>query len=813
LGSLLISGPPASGKSRAALDRFLADPNSTFLTPTATMAEHVRNELARAGIPIRPNRIQTLAKFLEPFTPFAEASDSLVHLLIARFGPPSEFRSYHRSLAALFAVGRVPDPPSSIADTAQTLDDQLAQRGVALREKRLRTAQPIAKGPIILDGFFTLSQAELEFIEKLSEQTPVTVTLPDWPGSNSAREHLLSKGFLEQHLADPLRHPTRTVIAALSLEQEVEQIAKAILDHNAKGREFREMGVLLRVRDPYAGALESTFARLGIPARFHFTDPLSAHPAIQYLTGLIRALLTGWDHADLATLLRMPISGQGATPEGDRQDFEMREYLPSSGAGSRPALREIDEWKQDRLTPRDWSARLKTLRAQIPTPEITDQVTGDQLNILRSTAAALNTFDTTLDTVSQALNDEPITLQKFWPNIETAVSIEKLRIPDRRRNVVNVLDIYEARQWELPIAFVCGLNERHFPQYHREDPLLPDPARLVARQQEEHFLFDLATTRATEQTILSYARFNDKGDPQLRSFFLPEEGTPSPTARIIPSAVGRVPDPSIPNLQIHHTKLSPTSIESFLQCPFQFFARKTLKLRKRPDRPRERLNALLQGSILHQALAEGDLDRVFEEECRNHNIPPAYWREAVRLELQRHFEAFHADTTWPLNWPRKTEQTFEIPLTPALSIRGRIDRLDIGPNNEAIVIDYKYSAAAKIRERIEGDPMQAGLYLSAADRVFKHKPVGMFYCGLRQSVSWEGWHTQIPGVTVGEFRTDAALRELITIAEQKAIEVHESITAGNIEVRPTDRTKCRYCDYNNICRVESISRAKHEIPS
>ena len=776
------------------------------------MAEHLRNELARSNISIRPHRILTLAKFIEPFTALAEPPESLLYLLIANLNP--KFPSYHRALSAL--VNQAPDLP----EISEKIGAQLALRGMALRETRLHAAEPIATGPIILDGFFTLSPAELSILEELARQTQVTVTLPDWPGAHAASARLLASGFTEQHLTATLRHPRRAIQAALSLEQEVEHIAATILERVAAGRQFREMGVILRVRDPYAPALETSFDRFGIPARFHFTDALSAHPAIQYLTGLIRSLLSGWDHADLLTLLRMPVSGIGATQEGDRLDFAIRETLPShtlesldqislkcgaANFGGSGPFRPLLELTQNRLTPTDWSTPLKTLRNLIPPPEIPDQITHVQLQILRSTAAALTAFEKALDTTALALNtNSPITLAQFWPSVESALSIEKLRVPDHRRNVVNVLDVYEARQWELPIAFVCGLNERHFPQYHRDNPLLPDPFHTRERQQEEHFLFDLATSRATEETILSYARFNDKGDPQLRSFFLAEPGEQIQT-RILPKPkvhpARQFPDQSPPTLRT----LSPTSIESFLQCPFQFFAQKTLRLRTPPEKPRDRLNALVQGSILHRALAEDSLDQVFEEECYKNNIPRTYRTEAVRLELLRHFEAFQADRTWPLNWPRQTEQQFEIALTPELSIRGRIDRLDRGPNNEAIVIDYKYSAAAKIRERIDGDPVQGGLYLSAVERFFNLHPAGMFYCGLRQSVTWEGWHTTIPGLALGEAR--ATLQELIETAERQAIEVSESIASGAKEVRPKDRAKCRYCDFKSICRVESISRA------
>ena len=114
---------------------------------------------------------------------------------------------------------------------------------------------------------------------------------------------------------------------------------------------------------------------------------------------------------------------------------------------------------------------------------------------------------------------------------------------------------------------------------------------------------------------------------------------------------------------------------------------------------------MLQGIILHRAIAEGGLDRIFEHECKEHNIPATYRKEAVRLELLRHFEAFQADTQWPLKWRGVAEKEFEIALTPELTIRGRIDRLLSGPSKEAIVIDYKYSTVATLRgTRINARP-------------------------------------------------------------------------------------------------------------
>jgi ATP-dependent helicase/DNAse subunit B len=792
------------------------------------MAEHIRNELARSSHAIRPNRILTLAKFLEPFAELKEAPASLVRLLVAQLCP-GEFPGYHRALASLIQEKSASDLPPALARISEEVDHRLTAVGRALRQKRLSNTTPTAAKSIIIDGFFTFGESELELLEKLAKRTHLTVTLPDWSGSEAARERLLAAGFEEKKRTHPLRQPAKTVLAALSIHQEVEQIALQILQHTAKGRPLREIGILLRVRNPYAEALETAFARFGIPARFHFTDPVSAHPAIQYISGLIRASFSGWDHEQILPFLRMPVSGLGATAAGDRLDFQMRQTIPAVGlraldrflpTGPQLALFQEAEsvhsgplepllnLPRNRMFPSEWAQTLKSLKSLIPNPAVTDRVDHTQLQIWRSTAAALAAFDEALDTTAEALANQRLTLAQFWPHAETALSVDQLRVPDRRRDVVNVLDVYEARQWELPIVFVCGLTERHFPQHHRENPLFPDPRQTQARQEEEKFLFELATTRATEETILSYPRFNDKGEAQLRSFFLTGEGKPVPGTRILPKRTVSASKPilgSAPELKILHATLSSSAIEAFQQCPFQFFATKTLRLRSRPEKPRDRLNVLLQGTILHRALAEGSLGHAFDAECDRHNVPRTYRTEAVRLELQRHYEAFLADTTLPFSWPRQTELQFEFSLTPELAIRGRIDRLDLGPDNQAIVIDYKYSAPARVKERLD-NPIQGGLYLLAAERQFGFAPAGMLYCGLRQSVAWEGWQT-IQALKPTEFTSRSFLRELMDQAEQQAIDTYQAVVGGNRQVRPVDRKKCRFCDAKDICRVDAAAQS------
>src|SRR5437867_10811436 len=116
---LLLSGPPGSGRTSQALMEFreALRQNASdirLLTPTATMAEHLRHQLAREGFVLRPNLILTLSQFLAPFAEdLPQISPPALYLLVervaARISPPP--------------FARVPGAPGFSAALAQAIEE------------------------------------------------------------------------------------------------------------------------------------------------------------------------------------------------------------------------------------------------------------------------------------------------------------------------------------------------------------------------------------------------------------------------------------------------------------------------------------------------------------------------------------------------------------------------------------------------------------------------------------------------------------------------------------------------------------------
>ena len=137
-----------------------------------------------------------------------------------------------------------------------------------------------------------------------------------------------------------------------------------------------------------------------------------------------------------------------------------------------------------------------------------------------------------------------------------------------------------------------------------------------------------------------------------------------------------------------HRVMRVTAVESYAQCPFQFFGRHTLKLEEPPKRPEDRLDARVQGNIVHQVVAEWQrapqpivplFERVFAEICRQEDVAPGYRTESLRVRMRADLERFAGGPGQPAGPGTRIEEPFQFALAESLEIRGRIDRMDCRP--------------------------------------------------------------------------------------------------------------------------------------
>lgn len=872
----LLTGPPRSGKTAFCLGRIrqlLRSPHMGWrlILPTATLAEHLRNQLAREGFAFPPSRVTTLSKFIEGVSPPTQTcvSEAILELLIdevlkdppAAYARVAGFKGFRRALAGAVSefasaggtLEHLSPRSAAFAAILAGVRSAMSVRGLVFRSSQILQAatalQPI-DGPVFVVGFYSFTTPELVFLEALAAKSDLTVTISEWPGVAPSLNAL--RRFARETTEFEARpHATdRTLVTAPSTQGEVDEIACRILDEHRAGRPWRDIAVITRSEQPYVPALESAFRRFRIPARFHFANTLEAHPAVRYLAAIIDASFKSWDLTETLRALRLPGS---PLEHADQFDFHVRELLPGSGLDVLKSaapdgieyfdrLHQLDEWSSQHLAPAEWAAKFAGLTSLCHTPQPTDRIAQDRAALERSYAAALAAWKIACTETAEAFDTQTVSGLDFWRALETILSATSLRVPDHRRDVVNVIDAFEARQWQVPVVFVCGLVEKQFPKYQGEDPILSDELRRelqraglplrtsVERGADEQFLFDVSAGCAGEKLILSYPVLNARADENLPSFLL-ERAKPYATAQsraLRPLAErSRAEEPdsriAIEELQValkkRHATISATAIESYLQCPFSFFAQQTLKLSEPPSEPWDRLNPLVQGNIIHGVLeriarenvrdtrkVREVLDSVFAEQCAKAKVPPGYRTEAIRLELLQNIECFVADLRLTCSVQTLTEQSVRITIDEQTAVTGRIDRIEIDDQGRATVIDYKYKSKASLqRTRLghdKGTHVQGGLYLLGLPQLGPYTPAGMVYCGMKREVTFGGWVLKPLYMDLRQSCSEDELSGVMQRARELTAQAVYDLRGGRIAPKPADEARCEWCSFQNACRVE-----------
>ena len=791
--------------------------------PSATLADHLRNQLAREGLVLRRSTVSTLAAYLEEFPVTAAvepaAFERILDDLLAASCPvdyepvrqtPGFLRQLGATLESLSLAGVAPgqlDGPLAVIYSRALR--ALESKQLALRGQRLRQAAAIARAgemrlpTLLLDGFFSFAAAEIEFLEALAGRTSVTVTQVD------------------DSFGDAHRRPEISTWNAADRSQEILVIANRILELARIGVPLRRIGVLLRNPAQYAPLLDSVFSRLGVPSRSYLGQPLIEHPVAGFYRDFLAAVDAEWDYGKLLQAMRWGYTGMGGDPSGDELERQLREAMPGSGLDPflplRPILNDFADWPWRNFSPIEAAQELRKIR-RLFTPPVA--LPDDLESAWRwgQRASAIDGIEQVFDkTASELAPDLALRLPEFWRAALQRQRDATLRERDSRRDVVHIMDLFEGRQWDLDYVFAPGMTEGEFPKRFTPDPLLSENAKrnlgmktIEQRQTEERLLFELLLTRAHRQVVLTHPRTNDKGDPLSASPFLTVKSKAAERCR-----VATPPNRTVPvtgQLSTGYRAARPWSaseFETYLACPWKHFARYGLKLEGLPSLPAERLDILCLGNIAHRVIRVWTLDTTLNIEtiaereinrvCLDLRIPDGYHLERERINLCRNLRLYAQNAPpVPPGWQVFAEEQFTTTLDDGIEVRGQIDRYDLSPTGEVQAYDYKYSKAEKATEK---NPIQSALYAIVLGQATRPQHVSRFtFVGLRDAarlVPLEG----------------ATLEAAIDIARREMVRVRDDVHAGIVPVRPTVAANCQYCDYHDACRIRAaveVEQADYE---
>jgi ATP-dependent helicase/DNAse subunit B len=879
----LVRGAPGSGKTGQVFREFkealrLGATDLRIVVPTATLVRHFQHELARDGIVFSPRSIVSLNRFIAERAVLAQADarqapDGLLRVLVAdtllRLKFPEFAAVEHTAGMAATIIdtielfenaGCTPDKLASVRKLGghakpfekvwRTTSDAVRSCGYLSRAEMIRVAsQATNPARVWLDGFVNFSPIEQEFVAHLARTCDLTLTITDSLATEDMRRLAMRLGAEDSLLRGGSRRPPVTFASARTLEREADEIARRIVGLHEDGTPFREIAVALRDTSAYAQLLEGTFERFGIPPRFYFSKPLRDHPAAVFFGGLISGALEGWDFERTIGSLRAH-PRWGIRADFDRFDFAVREAMPGRGATDLLNLCEaewlrdeiadclkIESWKDELRSPAEWLQRFETLAEGAWRPgmlEVARDATA--LQAARSHVAAVKAWVAAIAPIAD-LPAKAISLAHFWRDAALAVESAALHPIDDRADVVHVMSVWEARQWDVPHLFVCGMTDRDFPKQAPRNLLFPDkeierlraagiPLRNDADyEREEQWLFQSLKSRATNGLFLTWPEHDASGKSvqcsRLLATHFPNwaqdidivEAAPlakSVAAHVAPdrAAAGVIVSPMLQTgMAGLHDTISLTALEDLAQCRFKFFGGRTMALKGPPDHPSERLQPRVTGSILHTALERWLADRArnfvevfeeaFDEACRKQRLAAGYRLEVERIQFREIAERVSANDLWtPDSSQAEVDILLEFP--GGIKVKGRIDRIDIF-GDDCVIVDYKSSKTANVEKLVASRTrLQGPLYALAARESMNLNPVAMIYWAVRDDER-HGWG-KIPGYELDDLQPMPA--NWATDAKARTVERLAGFLAGQVHAHPEEAEQCRWCDFAAACRVE-----------
>lgn len=469
----------------------------------------------------------------------------------------------------------------AILKERELLDPQLALRRTltALGE----APEQLAHGAIVLDGFWDFTPAQHELLARIASSTQIVITVPygkDRVAYAAPAYHLdrlkgLADAQLESlanrrdetrappldHLLDNLfeekfnRAPAAGAVICLpaaGIRGQAESVAAEILKLWRADDELDQIAVVCRSAGADMLAIAATLAEFGIPCDMDAPLPLAD-------TALGRTAISALDFATgsrscdaFFTWLRSPLVNIPAA-DVDNFDRHVRTNVIDNAADLLMA------WKMRVGTPLPMIDRLAaaaprgtgplgealcaTMRELMDNAQYAAVATITSLRqdmpalaaldaICREAALAQEIFEEAAP--SETRNDANRAVRPAAGLLLRTIRAATIRQPDATsRHCVRLLDSHRILNQRFDTVFVCGLLEKQFPSFGREDAFFSDADRheiatgfnlqLDSRERrldEERFLYLRTVSRARQRIYLCYPACDKEGKPTVPSLFV-----------------------------------------------------------------------------------------------------------------------------------------------------------------------------------------------------------------------------------------------------------------------------------------------------
>jgi ATP-dependent helicase/nuclease subunit B len=252
--------------------------------------------------------------------------------------------------------------------------------------------------------------------------------------------------------------------------------------------------------------------------------------------------------------------------------------------------------------------------------------------------------------------------------------------------------------------------------------------------------------------------------------------------------------------------------QRLIDCPYRFFAADILQLSAQEE-IREALEKADYGEYVHRILqafhggikslpgpwqgrltaAEKDLAINLLNQISQTVFQPAIDANlAARGWLKRWLAYLPEYINWTIernkNWQlHSVEQRMQREIAPGIDVKGRVDRIDVSANQQAI-IDYKTGMTPNMDAVETGEAVQLPSYaLLSEDNVSRVEYIQFDKNKIYNNVNLEG----------------DKLEQLVNAIKQRLLMLTDSIGQGQPLPAWGDPGVCRYCEYDVVCRRDS----------